>query len=523
MLMAWKDRDGRNQDAIILSKNLKGEGEGALDVLSDGGMFLPANASLRKDLLNYLCSARNTIRKRITTVPKLGWHKGAFLLPGGEAIGNPLEQVRFSGNSSYNHTQTRGTLEGWKLNVAKYAVGNPFLTFSICVPFAAPLLDLYNNDGGGFNMYGNSSTGKSTSLKASASVWGHVEKLPTWRGTSNGLEGQAAARNDGFFPIDEMSQADPKSIGNIAYMLANGASKMTMNRNRDTLPTVEWRLLFLSTGEHDLERLLRKAKEETKAGQDVRIIDIPCPEEGMFKDFHEFSSGKEFAENLTKQARLHCGWPIRVFLEKLCSELTSNKEHFESKLHTLKKEWLDLAQTRGAKYDPQVLRVADRFAIVAVAGELVIEWGILPWKKNHASYSALELFTSWLKERGHTGAAESFRGIENILNFISEKGGACFDAPWEDDPGKVNERYGSKKKNDMGDWDYYFTREGFKKACGDINHKQVARACLEAGLLEVDSKGNDTRNERIKGHGMARHYVFHAAGISRYLEIHSSL
>jgi uncharacterized protein (DUF927 family) len=242
-------------------------------------------------------------------------------------------------------------------------------------------------------------------------------------GQADPQRGVSAARNDGFLPIDEMSQADPKTIGSIAYMLANGASKMTMNRNRDTLPTVEWRLLFLSTGEHDLERLLRKNKEETKAGQDVRIIDIPCPDAGLFQDFHEYTNnpnpGKDFAENLSKQARTFCGQPIRAFLQRVCNELTSNQESFESKLYNLKKEWLALALDDAKKYDPQVLRVADRFAIVAVAGELAVEWNILPWEQNEANYSVIELFREWLKiQRGHTGAAEAHKGIENILAFI---------------------------------------------------------------------------------------------------------
>jgi uncharacterized protein (DUF927 family) len=213
--------------------------------------------------------------------------------------------------------------------------------------------------------------------------------LPTWRATANGIEGQAAARNDGFFPLDEMSQANQKTIGETAYMLANGVSKMTMNKNRDTVPTFEWRLLFLSTGEHDLERLLRKNKEETKAGQEVRIVDIPCPDNGLFKNFHEFPDGGTFSENLTKQARLYCGWGIRAFLEKLCKEKADDQAGFEKYLHTFKTHWIALALDKAIDYDPQVRRVAERFAIVAVAGELAIDWGILPWSKDEANNSVL--------------------------------------------------------------------------------------------------------------------------------------
>ena len=149
MLIEWQDRKNHSHSTAIPFKDLKGDGSHVFDALADGGMSVPPEIALRKELLAYLCKAQELVRNQILSVNSLGWHKGAFLLPMGEVIGNPTQMVRFAGNSNHSHTRKNGTLQGWQQNVAKYGSGNPYLAFSLCVPFAAPLLYLFNNDGGG--------------------------------------------------------------------------------------------------------------------------------------------------------------------------------------------------------------------------------------------------------------------------------------------------------------------------------------------------------------------------------------
>ncbi len=45
---------------------------------------------------------------------------------------------------------------------------------------------------GGIHLVDNSSVGKSTAIKAAASVWGGPKYVRSWNTTSNGLEGAAA-------------------------------------------------------------------------------------------------------------------------------------------------------------------------------------------------------------------------------------------------------------------------------------------------------------------------------------------
>lgn len=97
--------------------------------------------------------------------------------------------------------------------------------------FAGALLDLATEDGGGFHLLGGSSNGKTSTLKVAASVWGRPDRYTrTWRATSNALEGLASMHNDGALILDEITQIDPKEVGNAAYMLANGEGKNRSGR-----------------------------------------------------------------------------------------------------------------------------------------------------------------------------------------------------------------------------------------------------------------------------------------------------
>jgi putative DNA primase/helicase len=50
--------------------------------------------------------------------------------------------------------------------------------------------------------------------------------------------------------------------------------------------------------------------------------------------------------------------------------------------------------------DGQVKRAASKFALVAMAGELAIEYGIVPWPKGDAVKAAAEMFDAWGAGRG---------------------------------------------------------------------------------------------------------------------------
>ncbi|WP_340619190.1 DUF927 domain-containing protein, partial [Xenorhabdus entomophaga] len=79
------------------------------------------------------------------------------------------------------------------------------MMLGVLVGLAAPLNSLTGGSCFGVHLFAQSSAGKTTSVEAASSLYGDPEELKlSWHGTNHGLNNEAAARNDGFMPIDEI-------------------------------------------------------------------------------------------------------------------------------------------------------------------------------------------------------------------------------------------------------------------------------------------------------------------------------
>ena len=73
--------------------------------------------------------------------------------------------------------------------------------------------------------------------------------------------------------------------------------------------------------------------------------------------------------------------------------------------------------------DGQVLRVVDRFALVAAAGELACDLEIVPWQKGDALKAAHRCFADWFDSRGGAEAGEVQAAISQVRLFIEKPRG----------------------------------------------------------------------------------------------------
>ena len=82
-------------------------------------------------------------------------------------------------------------------------------------------------------------------------------------------------------------------------MLANGSGKARASKNGAARSRHEWRLLFLSAGEVGLAQHIREAGKKAKAGQTVRLVDIPADAGqgyGLFDTLHGCASGAALSQ-----------------------------------------------------------------------------------------------------------------------------------------------------------------------------------------------------------------------------------
>lgn len=511
--LRWQDPDGVHHEETLPRELVLGEGSELARTLIRGGLWVAPEEARRKKLVAYLASVR--VQARARSVDRVGWHEGAFVLPG-ESFGKKASNEQVFLALDLEHAfRTQGSLESWQREVARHAIGNSRLIFSLSVGFAAPLVGRLGMEGGGFHLCGSSSKGKTTCIEAAGSVWGGPVYRETWRATANGLEAVAMSHCDCLLILDEQGQALPREAAEVAYLLANGLDKVRARKTLETRTRRRWNTLFLSTGEITLADRLREEGRTPRAGQDVRLVDIPAVPEGFdqaFEHWDNFETSKAMADHLRLATRRNYGTAARAHLGRLCESSEQDLLEWERR----KADWSRKHLPHGA--DSQVARVLDRFALVALAGELAIEWGILPCPAGQADWAAKTCLDAWLVQRGGVGAGEHERGIAAVLGFIERNGSARF-GDWDRPSERVVNSAGFRRRDGQDRLDYFFNAEGWKDACEGFNPKVVARGCADAGLLDAVLESGKLRfqkNVKVPGQGTERFYIVTGRGLEAY-------
>jgi putative DNA primase/helicase len=172
----------------------------------------------------------------------------------------------------------------------------------------------------------------------------------------------------------------------------------------------------MSNGERSAATIMGVAKQKIKAGQEVRLVNIPVKRlYGAWDDLHGLTgdtAGAAFSDAIRKAAESNYGHAGRAFLEKLVED---------------KRDWPQaLAQYRATEElgaqsgDGQDQRVAARFALIALAGEVATEYGMLPWPPGTAALAAATISRETYGERVG-GNNEPQQIIDQVVAFIDRE------------------------------------------------------------------------------------------------------
>lgn len=501
-LLEWQDSAGRvRQWAMPVRSLVPRNGDEVFIALLDAGLPFVELGHKRK-LAAYLMACQP--ERRITCVERTGWHGRAYVLPQG-AIGPEAEGVilQTTGYAASDFTE-RGTLAEWQQGVSGLAVGNSRLCFALSLAFAAPLLSLVGMEGGGFHLKGESTDGKTTIMKAAASVYGNPDRYSqTWRATGNAIEGIASRRNDALLCLDELGELDGREAGQVAYMLANGQGKGRSKQDGELRERKAWRLLFLSTGELSLEDHAASAGQRTQAGMEVRTIQIPSDtgQHGAFEWLHGMEGGRTFADTLKANADHQHGTAFRALVAGLAADMEQHREHLRSEIQRLAAE----LTPKGA--GNQVGRAINRFALVAAAGELATRLGVTGWPEGESVRAVRVCLKAWLAERGHLGNKEDAATLEQVRGFVTAHQYTRF-ADWFNADHRPANMVGFRKVESDG-VSFFVLPPGWAEITKGRDPKRAAHLCLEAGyLLASKDKKRLQRLSRLPGMGKAvRVYV----------------
>jgi uncharacterized protein (DUF927 family) len=424
-----------------------------------------------------------------------------------ESIGQEDEIVVFQNAHAIERAlSTAGTLDEWRASVARLATGNSRLVFALSTAFAGPLADVAGEDSGGFHLRGGSSSGKTTVLKAAASVWGNPNSYPRlWRATANGLEGLAALHNDGLLILDELSQIDPKEAGKAAYLLANGQGKARASRTGAARQSARWRLLFLSAGEESLTALMARAGCKSNAGQEIRLADFDADAGagmGAFEVLHDQPSPAALALAVKDAAIRNHGTAGIAWLRCIVAERATLPDTIEDGV----KGFIDAAVSDNPA--GQVLRVARRFALVAVSGELATHYGLAGWATGEATCAAHKCFSAWLDAFGGTGNREERNILSQVRAFFEAHGASRFEDIRASGDQRIINRAGFYRSGSNGKREFLVLPEAFKRElCQGYDVKRVTAVLLKAGWLAPGEGSRPTQKPRIPSMGPTRCYV----------------
>lgn len=477
-LLRYRSATGHWKRWAMPMHMLAGDGTEVLGVLLGEGLVL--DRSRKAGVLDYINTRRP--RQRLKAASTTGWHGAAFVLPD-EVIG--ADDIWYQATERTAPYGTAGTMDGWRDAVAARAVGNPLLVLGLSAAFAGVLLERLNIDGAGLHLFGDSSTGKTSILAASISVWGGPAFRRTWRVTSNGLEGAARMHTGTMLALDEVGECSPKDLYESAYALCNGHGKTRSNIRGEARQVARWRVFVLSTGEVTITSRMAAGGFEAKAGQGLRLLDVPVTGTyGAWDDLHGFASGAGLSDAIRDGAAQHYGHAGRAFVLALIEALAQDGD-LSGRLAML------VGRFRAA--GGQETRAARIFALCALAGELATQAGIVPWKPGQAARAALYCFGLWRDHRGTDGHnAEDAAILRAVADFIDRHGDSRFSGLDDHDAPMIRDRAGYWKDG-RDDRLYLFTPGGLKDATKGYDMRRVTQALDAAGaLVQKDGTGKSS-------------------------------
>lgn len=412
------DPDGKTNRFIVDDTFLSAGSGKLMSLLVDRGLRVEKGKEPKQRLIDLLSDWRP--EKRVLRVTQLGWIDESFdtfAFADGTSIGAKACILESDTGTVGHAMKAKGSSVGWKDTIGAACIGNPLLLLAVSQSFAGPLLAPLGTDGGGFHFRGSSSTGKTTLLHVAGSVWGSQGYVHDWRTTDNALESAASASSSALLALNEIAEVQPRIVGEIIYMLANGRGRARRKANGTGGTLERWHVAILSSGEVSLEAHMASARQRIHDGQKIRLLDIVAENRkfGAFDALHDKTDPGQFADYLERAANDNHGSVGKLFVENLIG-IVGQTERFRRFVDRFVEEAL---KEHGVSGDGQTKRALKRFALAALAGEMATQFGLTGWPNGAAKTGILEVCGTWLEEQGAKKKAEIDSALEATRSYLA--------------------------------------------------------------------------------------------------------
>ncbi|HEX8369797.1 MAG TPA: DUF927 domain-containing protein [Pyrinomonadaceae bacterium] len=336
-------------DARSLVSSLSGEGA-------------PVSSNNARLVVSYLTAYERAFaefipRKKVTSKFGRGRAGRQFFLPGLSA------DVEFAPNGPGDagiyraYAARRGTLKDWVGVMNDVADAQLLIPqIAIAASFVPPLQRFLQIPNFILNIYGNTSSGKSTTLKLASSVYGNPldpeSVIHQWMNTKVAIEQVAGMCSELPIFLDDAQHCSEELKKTVIYMIANGKGKGRGARGGGIRETMSWQTVALSTSEEPLH------EASPHEGARGRLL----PVGGLTAPFPANSAA--FVQSLERSVALNHGIAGETFIRHLNGWSEKDWMKRQSRYTDLKNELL-----RNSSSDI-VGRVSGYIAAVAVAAEI---------------------------------------------------------------------------------------------------------------------------------------------------------
>ncbi|MGG5739715.1 DUF927 domain-containing protein [Bacillus cereus group sp. IBL03679] len=276
----WKEQNGAVKEVIPASTiAIRKE----LLELSDRGFSVHDNNV--KQIITYFDQylVMNDIGQ-YRAVERLGHVKDSFIHP---SVTKDVEimAIDYGEKQLLEAFEVKGTGESWKQEVFARIKQNPKAVFFILASFASVIIQDLRLQPFIVDLSGTTSQGKTTTLKAAASVWGNERLMSEWNATKVSIERKAAYLNSFPLLLDDTRKANERILKDIIYQFSGGRSK-GRGSLKGSQREFTWHNILLSTGEVSLNEYAKN--QGGAAARIIPLIDEPLGKNhGNIMSLHE--------------------------------------------------------------------------------------------------------------------------------------------------------------------------------------------------------------------------------------------